>query len=287
MPSLVSSSAAAVGGGSNTPGAPFSSVQYNSAGAFAGSSNLLFSGSTLSIGTAGSALGILALAGSTSGVVTVLPSAVAGTWTLTLPSTPGTANQVLQTHGSGTTSWVAAAASAAAGGSSTQVQFNTAGVLTGSANLTFSASTLSLGLAGSALGIMSFAGNTSGATLFQPAAAASGTITLPAATDTLVGKATTDTLTNKTLDTAGVGNSLLINGIAATANSGTGAVAAESRYRPRLSDAELLTLAVLQVLQGFNHEARWRFTAGRARPIRGCQIDQPGVIGPRALCWVR
>jgi hypothetical protein len=26
---------------------------------------------------------------------------------------------------------------------------------------------------------------------------------------------------------------------------------------PKLSDAELLTLAVLQVLQGFKHEARW------------------------------
>ena len=26
---------------------------------------------------------------------------------------------------------------------------------------------------------------------------------------------------------------------------------------PKLSDAELLTLAVLQVFQGFNHEARW------------------------------
>jgi hypothetical protein len=34
----------------------------------------------------------------------------------------------------------------------------------------------------------------------QGAAAASGTLTLPAATDTLVGKATTDTLTNKTFD---------------------------------------------------------------------------------------
>ena len=35
--------------------------------------------------------------------------------------------------------------------------------------------------------------------MIQSAAAASGTLTLPAATDTLVGRATTDTLTNKTL----------------------------------------------------------------------------------------
>lgn len=35
----------------------------------------------------------------------------------------------------------------------------------------------------------------------------------------------TDTLTNKTFDTAGTGNSFSINGVAATANTGTGAVA--------------------------------------------------------------
>jgi hypothetical protein len=43
-------------------------------------------------------------------------------------------------------------------------------------------------------------------------------------TDTYIGRATTDTLTNKTFDTAGAGNSFSINGLAATANTGTGAV---------------------------------------------------------------
>jgi hypothetical protein len=47
--------------------------------------------------------------------------------------------------------------------------------------------------------VIAMSGSSSGSTLLQPQAAASGTLTLPAATDTLVGKATTDTLTNKTL----------------------------------------------------------------------------------------
>ncbi|MEY9110389.1 hypothetical protein ABH999_006585 [Bradyrhizobium yuanmingense] len=75
-----------------------------------------------------------------------------------------------------------------------------------------------------AVGRLKIAGSTSGSTVLDASAAASGTLTLPAATDTLVGKATVDTFTNKTFDTTGTGNSLSINGLAATANTGTGAV---------------------------------------------------------------
>lgn len=76
-----------------------------------------------------------------------------------------------------------------------------------------------------AVGRFKLAGTTSGSTIVDATAVATGTVTIPAVTDTLIGKATTDTLTNKTFDTAGTGNSFSIAGVAVTANSGTGAVA--------------------------------------------------------------
>lgn len=59
---------------------------------------------------------------------------------------------------------------------------------------------------------LDFIGSTSGITVLKPSAVASGTLTLPAATDTLVGKATTDTLTNKTLVAPALGTP--ISGVA-------------------------------------------------------------------------
>ena len=47
------------------------------------------------------------LPGSTSGTVTMQPAAVAGTWTMTLPTTAGTNGYILQTDGTGVTTWVA------------------------------------------------------------------------------------------------------------------------------------------------------------------------------------
>lgn len=64
-------------------------------------------------------LGVLGLAGSTSGMVSLQPAAAAGTWTLTLPTSAGTSGQFLQTNGSGVTSW------ATAGGAPTNATYIT------------------------------------------------------------------------------------------------------------------------------------------------------------------
>ncbi len=46
---------------------------------------------------------------------------------------------------------------------------------------------------------------------------------------------------------------------------------------PRISDAELITLAVMQALLGFTSEARWlRFTADHLRHLFGYLPQQPG-----------
>lgn len=52
-----------------------------------------------------SAFDAVQIDGATSGTVTVRTAAAAGTWNLTLPTSPGTAGQSLTTDGTGTTSW--------------------------------------------------------------------------------------------------------------------------------------------------------------------------------------
>jgi hypothetical protein len=85
------------------------------------------------------------------------------------------------------------------------VQANGVDVVTTSGTQTLTSKTLTspslttptIGSAGANL-----SGSSSGTTILKAAATASGTLTLPAATDTLIAKTTTDTLTNKTISGA-------------------------------------------------------------------------------------
>lgn len=60
-------------------------------------------------GVQGTTRGTLALAGSTTGTVTIQPNTSGTVWSMTLPANTGTSGQFLQTDGTGTTSWAAAA----------------------------------------------------------------------------------------------------------------------------------------------------------------------------------
>jgi hypothetical protein len=66
----------------------------------------------LQLGTAGITAGIFSMAGGTSGLITLQTAAAAGTWTMTLPNSAGSNGYVLQTDGTGITSWVALSANA-------------------------------------------------------------------------------------------------------------------------------------------------------------------------------
>ena len=91
------------------------------------------------------ARGGISFMGSTSGSVTIVPAAVAGSWMLTLPTTPGSSGQVLQTNGSGVTSWVTPATGSPPG-SDTQIIYNNAGAFGANSAFLFSSSLGSVGI---------------------------------------------------------------------------------------------------------------------------------------------
>lgn len=151
-------------------------------GTLEGDANLTFASSTLNIGVAGASTGIFTLSGVTSGTVTIQPASAAGTYTLTLPTNDGDASQFLQTNGSGVLTWATASGSGDVTKVGTPVNnqlgiWTGDGTIEGDANLTFASSTLNIGVAGSATGILTQSGVTSGTITFQPASAA-GTYTL-------------------------------------------------------------------------------------------------------------
>jgi hypothetical protein len=129
---------------SGSPGGSNTQIQYNSSGSFQGSANFTFDGTNVQIGATGAIR--LADTDSSNYVAFKSPGTVASNVTWTLPSADGTNGQVLSTNGSGTLSW--ATATATPGGSTTQIQFNSSGSFSGSANLTWDGTNVQIGSAG-------------------------------------------------------------------------------------------------------------------------------------------
>jgi hypothetical protein len=98
----------------------------------------------------------------TSIALTVKSGVNAAAWTLTLPTTPGTAGQVLSTNGNGVTSWVTGGGGGGSpSGPVNSVQFNNAGAFGGDTNFTYSGGILNLGSIGGTTGTLALyhAGN--------------------------------------------------------------------------------------------------------------------------------
>jgi hypothetical protein len=89
---------------SSPPGGSDTQIQFNNAGAFDGSANLVWDGTNLNIG----ATGEIRLQDTTGGQYVGLKASgtVSSSYTLTLPAATGTADQILTTNGSGVLSFV-------------------------------------------------------------------------------------------------------------------------------------------------------------------------------------
>jgi hypothetical protein len=120
-----------------SPGGSTTQIQYNSGGSFAGSSNLTFSGTTLTGSYTGSLAQFSVLSAS---LLNLGPSSGSLAGTGSYLGLDASNNLVLTS---------AAATSVTPGGAITQVQYNTGGSLGGSSNLTFDGTTLTGSYTGS------------------------------------------------------------------------------------------------------------------------------------------
>lgn len=173
--------------------------------------------------------------GATSGNTTVQATAIAGTTTLTLPAATDTlvgkdttdtlTNKTLTSPVLTTPALGVATATTINKVTITPPATNAVMTLVDGTTMTgpaASGTVMTLGNPETVTGVKAFTnlrlnGSTSGQTSVNATAIASGTITIPAATDTLMGKATTDVMTNKTFNSTGAGNVLQVSSVTVSA----------------------------------------------------------------------
>jgi hypothetical protein len=112
------------GGNVSNSGTPASTqvALWTNATTVQGLANFTYNAGTLTVGAVGTQ-GQLALKGTTSGTVNVGVAAAAGAWTFTLPTTAGSANQFLQTNGSGVCTWATPAGGGVNAGTINQLAY--------------------------------------------------------------------------------------------------------------------------------------------------------------------
>jgi len=133
--------AAGGGGGGGSPGGSNTQIQFNNAGAFGGDAAFTFvnggATATISLGVASTTSGVAKLYNSSSAsAITIASGNNSAAWTLTLPTSAGTNGYLLQTDGSGNTSWVTPPATgltvgstSIASGTSGRILYDNAGAL--------------------------------------------------------------------------------------------------------------------------------------------------------------
>lgn len=136
------------------------------------------------LGTEGSTLGQLLLSGSTSGVISIQSQPAGGTYNFNMPTTAGTAGQVLTSQGGGsaamtweTLSGITVGTTNIANGTNTRVLYNNSGVvgeyaISGTGNVAMSASPIFTGLPQVNAGTIVYP-STSGYSAFSSASGAS------------------------------------------------------------------------------------------------------------------
>jgi hypothetical protein len=143
-------------------------------------------------------------------------------------------------------------------------------------NKTLTSPTINTAIIGSA-GI-TFNGSTSGTTILQASAIASGTLTLPAATDTLTGKATTDTLTNKTI----AAGSNTITGLTNTNLSGSAGISNANLANSTISGVALgSNLANITFTDYLTSGGTYNGSTARTVSVAGTSINTGNTLVAR------